>query len=675
MRKCGVKMSKHKKWIMPDTDTNKAQRMSEELNVSLLVAKILCTRSYGYDEAKGFLTRDEFNFHNPFLLNDMQKAVDRINLALKSKEKIAVYGDYDVDGITATYILYDYLKKNGANVIYYIPDRYTEGYGINEDAIDTLSEQNVGLIITVDVGITAFLETQYAKEKGIDLVITDHHSLKDELPSAVAVVNPKITKADYPFDALAGVGVAFKLIYALSGLDNKVFENYCDIAAIGTIADMVSLTGENRFIAYHGIEKLKNTQNKGISAILQLAGLNQKEVSSLDISFGIAPRINAAGRMSDASLSVELLLEDDLKSAFKKAEMLDNFNQSRQKEEQMIFDEAIKIIESNSYQNDDFILVAKEGWAHGIIGIVSSKITEKYYKPSAVVSINPDGTGKASGRSIKGINLFEILDFCSDKLVKFGGHELAAGFTVDKGKIEEMRLCAKNRVSDLMTEEISIPTLNIDCKLQLDDINLENAHSLEVLEPYGIDNTVPLFCVEDVEIKSIRYTQNKKHAFITVSNGKATREFPAFSMASDIKEFEVGDFVSVAGILGINTFKGHTSAQFIVRDIKESKLNCFVTTDELREIFKSIRSKLSESTTLFSLSDTLSVYKRKTLKVSSEKFKIAVKILSELNILISERAIDGYAIKKGENFSIKTDLNNSPTFREYNLDNIMQRGE
>ena len=325
-------MSRQKKWNIPEIDMVKALRISGELNVSLLVAKVMCSRGLGYDDAKEFLKTDSSFFHNPFLLNDMQKAVDRIQLALEKGQKIAVYGDYDVDGITSTYILYDYLKSKGADVIYYIPNRISEGYGMNMGAIDTLSTKGVELIITVDVGITAFYETEYASSLGIDIVITDHHSLKEELPKAVAVVNPKITKTGYPFDSLAGVGVAFKLIYALSGLDKKIFDKYCDIAAIGTIADMVSLKNENRYIASVGIEKLKSTSNIGIRAILQVAGLNMSELVSSDISFGIAPRLNAAGRMSDAAESVELLLDSCKETALQKAEALDRYNRKRQSE-------------------------------------------------------------------------------------------------------------------------------------------------------------------------------------------------------------------------------------------------------------------------------------------------------------------------------------------------------
>lgn len=660
-------MSKQKKWIIPDIDMEKALRISKELNISLLAAKILCSRGFSYENAVKFLNVDENIFHNPFLLNDMEKAVRRINSALENNEKIAVYGDYDVDGITSTYILYDYLKSRGGDVIYYIPDRITEGYGMNTGAIDIFSNKGVQLIITVDVGITAFKETEYASSLGIDIVITDHHSLKEELPNAVAVVNPKITKAGYPFDSLAGVGVAFKLIYALSGLDKEIFNKYCAITAIGTIADMVSLKDENRYIASVGIESLKTISNPGIRAILQVAGLNMNDLSSSDISFGIAPRLNAAGRMADASESVELLLESNKEKALQRAEKLDEYNRKRQSEEQIIFDEALKIISENHYYNDDFILVAKEGWANGITGIVSSKLTEKFYKPSAVVSINPDGSGKASGRSIKGINLFEILTLCSEDLLKYGGHELAAGFTVKEGMIDSFRENINKQISACLTPEISTPSIDVDCEISLSDISLENAHSLEALEPYGIDNATPLFCIYNLMITSIRYTQNKKHAFITVSDSIANRELPAFSMVNTVKSFNVGDYINVAGSLGINSFKGKTHAQFIIRDIHSSELNKCVSESELRVIFSDIRSKITRGINTFDKRVAISISNRKKSEILSPKIQTALKVFSELNILNVTSTEDGYNISEGVNFKIKNNLSSSETFVKYNL--------
>jgi len=661
-------MHKTKKWIMPYTENDTTLRISEEANISHLAAKVLCARGFSLEEAKDFLSVGSESFVDPYLLNDMQKATDRIKNAIYQNEKIAVYGDYDVDGITATYLLFDYLKSIGADVIYYIPDRIEEGYGMNIGAINTLEEIGVRLIVTVDLGITAFEEVDYAKKCGIDVIITDHHSLKETIPDAYAVINPKITSSGYPFDALAGVGVAFKLVYALSGLDKKVFFKYCDIAAIGTIADMVTLKGENRYIAKVGIEKLKSTENAGLKALIDISGIDINTLCSSDISFAIAPRLNAAGRMSKANLSVELLMCDNYSDALKKAQKLDDCNRQRQKEEQKIFAEAIEIIEKNEYDKDSFILVAKEGWAHGIIGIVSSKITEKYYKPSAVVSINPDSTGKASGRSIKGLNLFDLLSMSDDNLLRFGGHELAAGFTVKADRADVLRDTLNKNALPLLTEDVLTPKLTIDCVIDLEDINTELVNSLKVLEPYGIENPSPVFCIEDVLIKSIRYTQDNKHAFITVSKDNLTIEMPAFGMCDATSDFCEGEYISVAGILNINVFRGNTKAQFIVRDIHPSKLNDIISKKELEDIFKAVRHNIEKGIFVFDRNFFVSLSDGTKCTLKSRKFDIAMKIFCELGILNPDKKGNTYVINKGENYHNKTNLDLSETYIKHKAD-------
>ncbi len=651
---------------MPKFDSGDALRISKKHNVSLLAASILCARGYSYEDAESFLSSDKNVFHDPFLLNDMGKAVKRIENAIANKEKIAVYGDYDVDGITSTYILYDYLLLRNADVTFYIPDREEEGYGMNIGAIDYLSRSGVRLIITVDVGITAVNEIAYASSLGIDTVVTDHHTLKESLPQAAAVINPKIKSAPYPFDSLAGVGVAFKLICALSGMNKDIFDRYCPIAAIGTIADMVPLRDENRYIASLGINGLRNCQNLGLKALMTVAGIDISKLTSTDVSFTIAPRLNAAGRISHASESVMLLLETDYNSAKEKAMILDNRNRERQKEEQLIFDEAMEIIDSKGLGENSFIMVANKGWAHGVIGIVSSKITEKFYRPSAVVSINADGTGKASGRSIKGINLFEALSACSSGLVRFGGHELAAGFTVQSGKLADFCQDMNKHISELPNhEEASIPTIDIDASVRLEDINIETVNSLDVLEPYGMENKVPMLCIEDVKIVSIQYTQNGKHAFVTVKQNGITKDLPAFSMAETIKTFDVGDYVSVAGTLGTNNYRGSIQPQFIIRDIKYSKLHESISRNELVEIFSSVRQRMQNGKSRIDENSSIYITKNRKLKLKNPKFKIALKIFSELDILECKETKNGYSIAEGKNFWVKTNLEDSQTFLQY----------
>ena len=373
-------MYKQKKWSVLNKNDELSNRLSEKFNISPLLANLIINRGIKDDESvRCFIeSTDCSQFADPFLLSGVKEAVERIMTAIENNETIAVYGDYDVDGITSTYILYDYITSLGAKTYFYIPDRAEEGYGVNCQAIDKLAGLGVNLIVTVDVGITAVNEVSYASEKNIDFIITDHHTPKDEIPNAIAVINPKLGLDNYPNRNLAGVGVAFKLAYALSGCSRDVLDKYSQAAAIGTIADMVPLTGENRFIAAYGIKMLSTTDNPGLSALMEIASIDKSQINSTNVSFAIAPRLNAAGRIASAVSSVELFLETDSSKAQEIAKYLDEGNKLRQKEEQQIIEEAIVIIEENKLYNDNVIIVAKENWHHGVIGIVSSKITEKY---------------------------------------------------------------------------------------------------------------------------------------------------------------------------------------------------------------------------------------------------------------------------------------------------------
>lgn len=660
-------LKKTKKWILPKYDDSNVQRISQKFGVSALVAKILCARGIENDnDIDLFINKDKGEFYNPMLLNDMAAAVEAITAAINDNKKIAVYGDYDVDGITSVYLVYDYLLSKGADVIYYIPDRISEGYGINKTAIDTLKNSGVSLIITVDVGITAISETEYARENGIDMIITDHHSLKDEIPNALAVINPKIPNTKYPFDALAGVGVAFKLVYALSGCDKNVFNKYCSIAAVGTIADMVPLQDENRYIAYVGIEMLKSTDNLGLRALADAAGCDICNVSASDIGFSIAPRLNAAGRIEKANISVELLLEKDESRAAEIAAHLNECNRTRQDEEQKILKEALEIIHENSYENDNYILVAKENWLHGVIGIVSSKLTEMFYKPSSVISIDSDGTGKASGRSIAGINLFDALCACSGDLIKFGGHELAAGFSISKDKVEEFRNNMNEYMQPLMTDDVCEPTLSIDTVIKLSDINLSTVESLNILEPCGICNKTPTLCISDITVDSVRYTQNGKHAFVNVSQNGVRRELPAFGLADEISVFSVGDRISVAGFLSVNSFRGNKEAQFIIRDIHESDVYRYIDRSELARIFSVIRSELCGGELMLNRFSLLPAESSTALsRFKKLKRDTALKVFRELDILNLKAGGDIVCITEGRNFHTKTSLEDSPTYMTY----------
>jgi len=657
-------LSINKKWINSAHPQELIKHICSKFNISPVFAKILLNRSIeSDDEINAFINTDESQFLNPMNMLNMDIAVNCIKKSVDAGEKIAIYGDYDVDGITSTYILYDYVKSLGADVIFYIPDRETEGYGLNLNAIDYLSKEDVKLIITVDVGITAVNEVEYAKEKGIKTVITDHHTPPSVLPDADAVVNPKIPGSEYKNKNLAGVGVAFKLVYALSGCNKHILEKYCEIAAIGTIADMVPLIGENRFIAKFGLDKLSSTNNEGIKALINVSGIDDECITSANISFAIAPRLNAAGRIASAKTSVELLFAKDKDEAMRIASLLDDENKLRQQIEQEILDQAIAIIETKKYYNDKVIVVENIGWHHGIIGIVSSKITEKYHKPSAVISVNTDGSAKASGRSIKGFNLFDALCECENILEKYGGHELAAGFSLDSNRIDEFRKKINDYANSIITDEMLIPTIEIDAEIEASDINLKTANELKLLEPHGIGNKTPVLALYNSFIKKIRIHKSKKHAFLSYTKSSKNFESPAFNMAEDVCNFSYGDHVSIAGTIGINSYRGCDSAQFVVKDINvcpQSKLNV----DNMRSVYRCIKDFIENGKSVFMLNELAThLIKNYGCSIGTTRLKIALDILQELDIINIKEQYNTITAKKGINFSAKCNLESSIIFK------------
>ncbi len=656
-------MLKPKKWIINEVSPSRVAQVADKFGISHLIAKIILLRGYEEnEEIENFLNFNNTCFYDPYLLHDMKKAVDYIKSSVKLNKKIAVYGDYDVDGITSTYILYDYLTSIGGNVIYYIPFRADEGYGINNSAIDTLKAEGVELIITVDVGITAVDEINYAYSQGIDVIVTDHHTLKETLPTCHAIINPKIP-GEYPFDSLAGVGVAYKLIYALSGCNEEIAKKYSSMAALGTIADMVPLTDENRYIVHKGLKELNNTTNQGLKALIEISGISGKEITAASVGYILAPRLNAAGRIASATQSIKLLLETDRSKALKLAMELDCDNQFRQQEEQKILQEAMNLINNNKLYDDDVIVVAAKNWHHGVIGIVSSKITETYYKPSTVISINDDGTAKASGRSIPGFNLFNALSHCSEYLQKFGGHELAAGFTVYTDMIDDFRIKINEYAKNIITEEISTPTLSIDAVISSKDVSVDNVLMLKKLEPCGIGNRSPLFCINDVCIKNIRYPNTGKHAFVSLTDGNDVIEAPGFNMACALKDYANGDLISVTGSLGTNTYRGITTAQFLIKDIHQSDL-IIINKSVLKDIFNVIKHYIESNQNTISMS----VIRTKcNNKYNFKQIDTALMIYSELKIIetTSDKDNKKVTILKGVNYNTKNTLKDSPTYRHF----------
>ncbi|NLM68800.1 MAG: single-stranded-DNA-specific exonuclease RecJ [Firmicutes bacterium] len=481
-----------KKWLIRPAD-ERCRYLSQTLNISEVTAKILIDRGISSIEAaQQFLYPDLKQLHSPLLLPDMDKAVRRIAEALADQESITIYGDYDVDGQTSVVLLLEVLRSlvpDPELVQYYIPNRMDEGYGLHQDALKEISAAS-SLVITVDCGITACAEAEFAKNLGLDLIITDHHEPKSELPQAAAVINPKRSDSRYPFSELAGVGVAYKLVQALGEYYDRDFSQYLDLVALGTVSDLVPLVDENRIFVKFGLKQLELTERLGLAALIRICNL-KAPYKAADLGFKLGPRLNAVGRMGESARGVELLLSRDRLQAQKLAETLDYENRVRQETEAEIFEEAVAMIEANNWKQDAVIVVAKEDWHPGVIGIVASRIVDRYYRPTIVISLS-DGVGKGSARSISGFNLYNGLRQVSDLLVQFGGHEMAAGLTVQAERISELRARLNEIAASSLQPEDLIPKVRIDYQLNIKDINHQLLREFELLEPFGMGNPTPV---------------------------------------------------------------------------------------------------------------------------------------------------------------------------------------
>lgn len=544
---------------------------SESVGLPLAMAVILMNRGINTEKAvRSYMKKGLEDIHNPFMLDDMEEATERVLLAIEKKEKIVIYGDYDVDGITATATLYKFLKSVGADVSYYIPDRFTEGYGINILAINKIARSGVKLMITVDCGITATGEVEFAKTQGLDVIITDHHTCREELPRAVAVINPKRTDSSYPFSGLAGVGVAFKLVLALSiklGINTKeVFMKYVDMVALGTIADVVPLVDENRVIADKGIKAIENTENKGIRALMDIASAG-KEIDVNSVAFFASPRINAAGRLDKAELSVELMLCEDTERAAEIAGHLDALNSKRKDIEQKIFDEAYE--KALAMGEDKLVyVISGEGWNHGVIGIVASRIAEMFYRPCILISVE-DGKGKGSGRSVPEMNLVEALSDSEDLLLAYGGHSQAAGLSVSEENIEAFSKKINEYAKKNIDVKTLVPKLEIDCSLGGASVTMSAAKMIESLAPFGEGNEIPVFSMTGLKVVAAQSMGvDKKHLRVRLSDGTNVFNAVGFGMGELIGRLSQGTLVSIAFCMNINSYQGTENLQLILKDIK-----------------------------------------------------------------------------------------------------------
>lgn len=560
----------NRKWEFYNQDENLVQKIAKEHNISELLSAILVNRNItDKKDIDVFLNPTRKDFHNPYLMPDMEQAVDRILMAIDKKEKVIIYGDYDVDGITSITVIKKFLKERGLDVGYYIPNRLDEGYGLNKEAVEKIANEGYALIITVDCGISGIEEIKYAYEKGMEVIVTDHHEPLEELPQCVAVIDCKRKDNKYPFKNLAGCGVVFKLTQAISqklNLDEKEYLKYLDIVCVGTISDIVPLVDENRVIAKLGLKLVEQTRNPGLKALLVASGY--KEVNSNTVSFGIAPRINACGRMGKEEEALKLFLTENIVEAGNITDKLNKYNRERQEIEKRIFEEALSKIEKQHLDQNNVIVVGSENWHHGVIGIVASKITELYFKPSILICFEGN-EGKGSGRSIPGFDLHEALCESSEYLEKYGGHEMAVGLSLKKENFQKFADKFEEIAKKAHTEEIE-SVINIDEEITLKDVNIETVESLKALEPFGEANKLPVFIYKNLKIDSIRALSEGKHLKLTLKDGNTIINGIGFNMGKYAEEFRISDKIDVLGVLEINSFNGRDTIQINMRDIRKS---------------------------------------------------------------------------------------------------------
>lgn len=559
-----------KKWETYNVDNNEVVALAQKNNISLLLARVLMNRGINTDEKiRKFLYPALDDLYDPYKLNDMELAVNRIVKAIEGKEKITVFGDYDVDGITSVTILKKFLDEQNVSVNYYLPNRLSEGYGLNNSALQKIKNRGTNLIITVDCGISAYDEIEFAKSLGMDVIVTDHHECPVKLPKALAIIDPKREDNTYPFNSLAGVGVTFKLIHALAlkiGLPKESYLKYLDIVCLGTVADIVPLIDENRVIVKYGLEYIKHTSNIGLKALISVSGCTS--IDSQAISFGLAPRINACGRMGDAETALKLFLTNDKNEASEIANLLQEKNKERQEVEKGIMQDAITKIENEKMDKDNIIVVGSENWFHGVIGIVASKITDTYYKPSILVCFDGEN-GKGSGRSIDGFDLHEALNATAENLQKYGGHEMAIGLSVEKSKFEDFKKDIIKYANEKITEEY-VPVIKIDSEINIREATGKIIEELKLLEPYGESNLPPMFMYKNIKVDSIRTLSNDKHLKLNVKEGNIVFDAIAFNMGDKKDSIRMGDKVDILFHLEINRFNGRETIQLNVKDIKKS---------------------------------------------------------------------------------------------------------
>ena len=578
-----------KRWVVDPPLKSLAAELSEECDIDAFVALIAAGRGYTDPVQLDEFLLDEVIMADVYELCDIEKAAEIINESVWAEEKIVVFGDYDVDGVTATALMYSYLKNRSARVSYYIPDREKDGYGINMPAIDKLKDEGCDLIITVDNGIAAVGEIEYAKSLGMKVVVTDHHLPQGELPKADAVVNPHRADDSSEFKDICGVFVAYKVICAVEGRSpEEMFSEYGDFVALGTVADVMPLVDENRTVVREGLNLIANGTRRGLSALCRVAGIEEYQLSATRLAYGLAPRINAAGRMGDAARAVELLLTEDDEVAQGIATILNNENIRRQTLEKEIFNQAVNIVEKCGYKHNRIIVVSGEGWHGGVVGIVASRLSEKYGRPAIVLSI-ADQIANGSARSISGFSIYDALCECSYILTKFGGHEMAAGLTLYEDSIDSFRKAINEYAS---RQDKVLPVLKLDCKLNPSALSVELAEELKVLQPFGVGNPVPLFGIFDITIDKISSVGSGKHLRIGFTKGEAQFSAMLFFTTENEFAYDVGDKVDIAVNIDTNIYNGNTSLTVSIKDIRKSGLDEEKVASQI-EMYESFKSGIN----------------------------------------------------------------------------------
>jgi len=567
-------------WNINSSDSDLKESLSKELGLLPITAQLLLNRGINSVElAQSYLTPDLNNIHDPFLLKDMDKAVARLIKAFDDKETVALYGDYDVDGTTSTALLTMFFSDIGIKTISHIPERLIEGYGMNKDAMKLISDNGASIVITADCGVSNAEEIEYANSLGLDCIITDHHELPEGILPAYALLNPKRPDCTFPFKGLAGVGVAFNLVMALRTRLREVgklkdapnLKRYLDIVTIGTVADMVPLIDENRIFVHYGLKEINNNPRVGVKALMDVSGVKQGEVKTDSIGFKLAPRINAAGRLDKASTALNLLIETDERRAIELAEELDRENSLRRQIEQSILDEVFGMIESGEYgsKDDKAVVLYKEGWHQGVIGIVASRVVRRYNKPCVMIAIDDDGVGKGSIRGVNSVDMLEGLRHCDKYLDKYGGHKAAAGLTIEKNNLEEFKKEFISFMNTNINDKELTPTIELDGEIAFGDINSGLVGEIEKLAPFGQANKEPVLCVKEASVKQTTIVGTNHLKVKVGSNGSSI----------DAIGFGMGDFhplkgpVDVAFSPYIDTWKGQRNLKLIIKDIKTEGKN------------------------------------------------------------------------------------------------------